>query len=96
MSDKNFDKKTLEYLAELSRIKLEKEEENGLLKSLQDILGYFDLLEDVNTENVEPLSGGTINKNVFRAEDIVSEGERLTEQFSDKEGNYLKIPPVFE
>jgi len=34
-------KKTLEYLAELSRIELKKENEEKLLKDLQKILGLF-------------------------------------------------------
>jgi len=70
-------KKTLEYLAELSRIELEKESEEKLLKDLQKILAYFEELREVDTENIEPMAGGTlvlsevegIEKNFFR-EDV--------------------------
>jgi len=59
-------KKTLEYLSELSRIELDKESEEKLLKDLQKILTYFEELKEVDTENIEPMAGGTIEKNIFR------------------------------
>ncbi len=94
------DKKTLEYLAELSRIELDKKHEEKLLKDLQKILGYFEELKEVNTENVEPMAGGTIEKNVLRGDELINESKtssvQLTGQFPEKESGYLKIPPVFE
>ena len=73
-------KKTLEYLAELSRIELDGRSEEKLLNDLQKILEYFEELKEVDTENIEPtrlpspegeafggqVAGGTIGKNVFR------------------------------
>jgi aspartyl-tRNA(Asn)/glutamyl-tRNA(Gln) amidotransferase subunit C len=96
MAQEIIDKKTLDHLAELSRIQLDSDEEQKILKDLQEILGYFDLLKEINTDNIEPLAGGTIEQNVFREEDVKSEGKNLTDQFLEKEDNYLKIPPVFE
>jgi len=91
-------KKTLEHLAELSRIKIDKKEEEKLLKDLQEIFNYFNLLKEVDTENIKPLSGGTIDKNIFRSVEVQNDWkkEKLTEQFLENKDNYLKIPPVFE
>ncbi len=92
-------KKTLEYLAELSRIELEEESEEKLLKDLQKILAYFEELKEVNTENIEPMAGGTIGKNVFRNDEeglASSNAKGSTGQFPEKENGFLKIPPVFE
>jgi aspartyl-tRNA(Asn)/glutamyl-tRNA(Gln) amidotransferase subunit C len=50
-----FGKKTLEYLAELSRIELEKESEEKLLKDFQKILAYFEELKEVDTEKIDPV-----------------------------------------
>ena len=93
-------KKTLEYLAELGRIEIDKRSEEKLLKDLQKILGYFEELKEVDTEGVEPMAGGTIEKNVFR-EDEASDKQQATRdkligQFPDKEKGHLKVPPVFE
>ncbi|MDP3052961.1 MAG: Asp-tRNA(Asn)/Glu-tRNA(Gln) amidotransferase subunit GatC [bacterium] len=94
MSD--FDKKTLEYLAELGRIELAESEKSKLLKDLQEILNYFQELEKVDTTDVEPMSGGTFQENIFRT-DETKEGknEKLAELFPEKENDFLKIPPVF-
>lgn len=100
-----FGKKTLEYLAELSRIDIgdkgqaTSDKEEKLLKDLQKILEYFEELKEVNTENIEPMAGGTIGKNVFRNDEegsALSNTEGLIEQFPEKENGFLKIPPVFE
>jgi aspartyl-tRNA(Asn)/glutamyl-tRNA(Gln) amidotransferase subunit C len=103
-------KKTLEYLAELSRIELEAPTPEGsrgpdrsvgkkLLKDLQKILEYFEELKEVNTENIEPLAGGTIEKNVFREDGESSkfkvQSSKLTGAFPEKENGFLKVPPVF-
>ncbi|MFA5098755.1 MAG: Asp-tRNA(Asn)/Glu-tRNA(Gln) amidotransferase subunit GatC [Candidatus Paceibacterota bacterium] len=92
-------KKTLEYLAELSRIELDKKHEEKMLEDLQNILGHFDELKEVDTEGVEPLAGGTVETNVFRNDDGFNNqppASDLIDAFPDKEGDFLKVPPVFE
>jgi len=91
------DKKILEYLADLGRIKLNENEEEKLLKDLQNILAYFQELQKLDTTKVEPLTGGTIEKNVFREDKIrkYENPQKLIESFPEKENNFLKIPPVF-
>ncbi len=98
MAHAPIDKKTLEHLAELARIKLSPHEEEKLLKDLGAILGHFESLKELDTTNVAPLTGGTTLINVFR-----DDGEREntsqgagTESFPEKQDGYLKVPPVFE
>lgn len=94
-------KKSLEHLAGLARIELKKDEEEKFLTDLKNILDHFRELQALNTENVQPLTGGTEQKNVMR-EDIVFEeshfvkAEKITGQFPEEEKGYLKIPPIFE
>lgn len=94
-------KQTLEHLAELARIKLDHKSEAKLLGDLGEILDYFEELKEIDTENVEPMAGGTDLKNAWRQADekrVVDEKsrERITAVFPQKEGDFLKIPPVFE
>jgi aspartyl-tRNA(Asn)/glutamyl-tRNA(Gln) amidotransferase subunit C len=92
------DKKTLEYLAELGRIKLADSEEVKLLKDLQEILNYFQELQKIDITDVEPMVGAPGAKNVFR-EDAAKKNKtikKLIENFPEKENSFLKIPPVFE
>lgn len=90
-------KKTLEYLAELARLDLKSGEEEKLLKDLQAILDYFKEIQKLDTTNIEPMTGGTHLENIFR-EDVGGETEdtgKGPEAFPDKQGRYLKVPPVF-
>lgn len=105
MSSKtSIDKKTLEYLAELGRIELDEKNEEKLLEDLQKILGHFEELKGVDIENIEPMSGGTIEKNIFREDDSDADLRglnadtrgRLIKAFPNERGGFLKVPAVFE
>jgi aspartyl-tRNA(Asn)/glutamyl-tRNA(Gln) amidotransferase subunit C len=91
-------KHDLEHLAKLARIELDPKEEEKLLKDLDNMLEHFKVLQELDTANVEPMTGGTDLKNSFR-----EDGEREntnrgagTEDFPEKKDGYLKVPPVFE
>ena len=105
MNKVSITKKTLEYLAELSRIELDKKGEDKLLRDLEKILAHFEELKEVDTKDVEPMAGGTFLANIYRQDVDLSglnagtrgqQTKRLKEAFSEKEDGYLKIPPVFE
>ena len=91
-------KKELEHLARLSRIELKPEEEEKLLKDLGAILGHFEELQELDTTNVLPMTGGTDLKNVLRADaerENTNRGAGV-DAFPETKDGYLKIPPVFE
>ncbi|MEK7521120.1 MAG: Asp-tRNA(Asn)/Glu-tRNA(Gln) amidotransferase subunit GatC [Patescibacteria group bacterium] len=90
--------------AELARFNLSEKEEEELLADLGKILEYFGELKELNTESVEPMAGGTEEKNVFRADERRERDEKAREKerenivaaFPEKEERFLKVPPVFE
>jgi|SRR3989344_1170839 len=97
-------KKSLEHLAELARIELTTEESKKILKDLKKILDHFEELKELNTDKVEPMTGGTLLRNVFR-EDEVDFGQksemtniegRIIDSFPEVEKGFLKVPKVFE
>ena len=82
-------------LSELARVSLEGEEV-GLLDNMREIIGYFEVLNELKTDAVEPMSGGTSLVNRFRADAADWPCQGLgREDFSVKEGESLKTPPVF-
>jgi aspartyl-tRNA(Asn)/glutamyl-tRNA(Gln) amidotransferase subunit C len=97
---KKIDEKTLEHLAELARIGTDKKQEKKLLKSMEEILAYFEELNGLDAENIQPMDGGTENENIF-AEDEKDvrkpdfSKERTVGDFPESESGFLKIPPVF-
>ena len=95
-------KKELEHLAALARIELDPNEEEKLLKDLGDILGHFKELQELDTANVPPMTGGTDLTNVFRADGEEDGGRENTNRgagvdaFPESKDGYNKVPPVFE
>lgn len=94
------DKKHLAHIAGLARLKLTEAEETKFLHDLGKILEHFDELQEVNTDNVAPMAGGTELTNVFRP-DVLDEERQLpregaVKQFPEHENGFLKVPPVFE
>ena len=91
-------KRELEHLSNLARIELDPDEEKKLLADLGRILDYFKELQELDTANVPPMTGGTDLKNVFRGDaDRENTGRGAgAAAFPDKENGYLKVPPVFE
>jgi aspartyl-tRNA(Asn)/glutamyl-tRNA(Gln) amidotransferase subunit C len=91
-------KHELDHLAKLARISLDPKEEEKLLKDLDNILGYFNELKALDTSKIEPMTGGTDLRNVFR-EDAERESTNRgagVDAFPEKENGALKVPPVFE
>ena len=91
---------TIEHLAGLARIELEKDakKNNKLISDLSSILDYFKDLNTVNTEGIAPAVGGSFVKDVYREDEArdVSNESLLKGQFPKSENGFLKIPPVFE
>lgn len=48
--------KNVEYVADLANLELTEEERNGMLRDLNSILEYIDLLNELDTSNVPPMA----------------------------------------
>lgn len=70
----NITDETIEYVAKLAKLELKEEEKEKTKEDLEKILGYIDSMNELNTNNIEPLSQVIPLKNVFR-EDIVTNQE---------------------
>lgn len=96
----DINEKTLEYIAMLAKIDLKNEEKESLLEDVKEILNYFRQLQEVNTDGVQPMNGGTALRNVFRNDNQTNEAlasyTDLREAMPEEENGYLKIPKVFE
>ena len=95
-------KKELEHLASLARVELDPKEEEKLITDLGAILKHVNELQELDTTNVEPMTGGTDLKNIFREDGVDNGGSENTNRgagvdaFPESQDGYLKIPPVFE
>lgn len=93
-----FNKEKIEHLAKLAKIELTEEEKESLVNDLNRILEYVKQITDLNLEN-EPLISAGLWQNDFREDEVfIDENVRqeIIKNFPEKEGNYLRIPPVLK
>lgn len=92
-------KEEVSHIAKLSRLKLSAEEEAKFSSQLSDVLEYVSLLEEVSTENVEPLNNATGLSNIY-VEDIIElsdiGAEEIKQNAPEFEDGFFKVPGVFE
>ena len=95
MSSK-IDEKLIRHVALLSRIELTDAQVATFGKQLADIVAYMDKLQELNTDDVEPMAHALPVQNVFGADEP---GESLSPQQAlanapDREGDFYKVPKV--
>lgn len=64
------------YVANLSRIRLDENEVNEMQAQMSEIVNYMDILNKLDTENVEPLSHIFNITNVMRDDEVKESYER--------------------
>ena len=91
-------KNTINKIARLSRIKLDDKESEDYINDLNSILNWVEQLNEVNTENVEPLSN--ISSSILpKREDIskdTNSSEEILENAPDKLEGFFAVPKVVE
>ena len=88
------DRKLLEHVAELARLRLNEEELKKFLPQLKEILEFFSKLKDINTDNVKPSFQPVKLKNAMREdkeEECLSQDDALSLTEHKKDG-YFKGP----
>lgn len=88
----------VDQLAALSKLEFNKEEKDELIKDLQGMLTFVNTLQQLDTENVEPLLYITSNKNILRADEVSSEINRdqALQNAHLKDEQFFKVPKVIK
>ena len=63
-------KEMVDYVSELSRLRLDEEEKEKMTGELEQILAYMDTLNALDTSGVEPMSHVFPVKNVLREDEV--------------------------
>jgi aspartyl-tRNA(Asn)/glutamyl-tRNA(Gln) amidotransferase subunit C len=90
------DEKLVKEIASLARLDLTEEETETFVSQFQDILKYFSILNELDTENVPPAYLSSANKSVTREDEIeesVPAKEFLVNAPQSKD-DYVLIPRV--
>ncbi|MGD1006123.1 MAG: Asp-tRNA(Asn)/Glu-tRNA(Gln) amidotransferase subunit GatC [Ignavibacteriaceae bacterium] len=89
-------RKDVEHIAELARLKFEDVELDSFTDQLNEILNYMGKLNELNTENVEPLSHPVEENNVFREDEEKPSipTEEALKNAPEKDEHFFKVPKV--
>ncbi|MFS8083824.1 MAG: Asp-tRNA(Asn)/Glu-tRNA(Gln) amidotransferase subunit GatC [Ginsengibacter sp.] len=86
----------LDKLANLSRLEFNPEEKLILKDELEKMIGFFDKLNELDTENVEPLIFMNNNSNFTRQDVVKNELDQkdVFENATVHENQFFKVPKV--
>ena len=85
-------------MAHLARLKLLPEEVEKFTSQLDQILTYFEKLNELDTKDIEPTSHAIPIVNAFRADEVKPslDIEDVLSNAPDKQGNFFKVPKIIE
>ena len=88
----------VKHVANLARLAVTEEEAEKFTKQLDDIITFAELLNELDTENVEPTSHVLPMKNVLRA-DEAKPGlpvEEVLKNAPDSKDGQIRVPSIIE
>ena len=84
------------HIAKLSMLNLSENEIEGYTKDMQNILGYAEMINALETADIDETIGATEQKNVFRKDEIVEfkSREDLLQNAPSQDEGMFRIPKV--
>jgi len=94
----SIDKKTVEDVAHLARINLDKKELDKISGQLEHILSFIDKLSSLNTDNIAPTSHILPISNVLRKDELRKSLPiaKTLMNAPAKQGNFFVVPKIIE
>jgi len=86
------------HIARLARMALTEEEITRLSGQLSSLLEHFQVLQEVNTDNVEPMAQSVELRNVMREDNVAPSlpPEDVLANAPRREGEYFRVRAVLE
>lgn len=88
----------VDKLADLAKLEFTPEEKERLKSDLSKITGFFEKLNELDTESVEPLIFMSNESNILRADEVhqpISKEEALRNAPA-KDSDYFRVPKFLE
>ena len=92
------DKDTLNKIAHLSRLDINENDTDKILKDMNNIVAFVEKLNEVNTDGVEPLTTMSHEINALREDEVKPHlsHERALKNAPKKDEDYFRVPKVLE
>lgn len=91
-------KELVEYVSNLSNIRLDEATSTKMENELGEIIKYMDVLNEVNTDGVEPMSHVFSIKNVLREDEIKESYDRdlILKNAPERTNEAFVVPKIVE
>ena len=94
----SIDLKTIKYISKLSRISVDEKRAEKLVDDLNSIFEFIEKLNELKTENVEPLTSIAETTLKLRADEVKSKNlrEQIIKNSPQENEDYFVVPKVIE
>ena len=91
-------RESVQRVATLARLRLTGNEESALIAELDQILGYMDKLNELDTLNVELFSHVVDNPDALREDKVSNQPntDALLANAPDRDETFFKVPKIIE
>ena len=92
------DLKTVKHISKLARISVDERKANKLASDLSSIFEFIEKLNELKTDNIEPLTSIAETTLRFREDEIKSENirEKILKNSPDENKDFFVVPKVVE
>ena len=92
------DLKTIKHISKLSRISVDDKKADKLAGDLNSIFDFIEKLNELNTDNVEPLTSVAETILKLRADEVKSENirDQILKNSPDENEDFFVVPRVVE
>ena len=94
----SIDKDKIKHVSKLARISVDEKKIDGLTKDLSSIFKFIEQLNELNTDNVEPLSS-ILNEPLRSRKDEINDGkirDKILKNSPNKNEEFFVVPKVIE
>ncbi|MAZ58155.1 MAG: Asp-tRNA(Asn)/Glu-tRNA(Gln) amidotransferase GatCAB subunit C [Flavobacteriales bacterium] len=88
--------KKIQDLAKLSKLSFSEKEAKNMFSDFRKILNFIETLDQVNTENIEPLTHIHEKTNIYRKDVSVNSEFKssMLKQAANHNSDYIKVPKI--
>ena len=92
------DLKTIKHISKLSRISVDDEKAKKLAGDMNSIFDFIEKLNELNTDNVEPLTSVAETTLKLRADEVKSKNirDKILKNSPDENEDFFVVPRVVE
>ena len=92
------DRDTVMRVARLARVKVPEGDLNTLAGELSNIMGWVEMLEQVDTDGIDPMASVADMKLRWRADEVTDGGirDRITANAPDPQDGMFSVPKVID